>query len=326
MRSSLLTKSVKLLIHFINFSLAENIFMVPDNIKIKDVKPVISGYISDALLLMKRAPVPDEEAVHDIRVLMKKSRAVIKLLSTYLGEESFRKEYNTFRDTGRALCAFRETSVHRKTLKVIKKQHNELFLQLAGNEKIEILLRKADLHSETPSEVTSLIENITGLLHKAAYRIRFLSLDKLEPKVLLQELEKSYEIVCRDYIECRNNPKPAHLHQLRKRLKDFHYQLYFFRSLNPDIIKALEKKLDILTQSLGGYNDHNQLLEVLEYNFADPGNSPALNELMILIRNKQDDYLSKVWPVAYKIFCPGQQLLKVLGFKLLMVESGEDNV
>jgi hypothetical protein len=113
---------------------------------------------------------------------------------------------------------------------------------------------------------------------------------------------------------------------LRKRVKDFLYQLYFFRSLNPGVIKTLEKKLDIISQSLGGYNDHNQLLEVLEYDYADPGNSPALNELMIIIRNKQDVYLSKVWPVAYKIFCPGQQLLNVLGFKLLLVGSGEDDV
>jgi CHAD domain-containing protein len=300
--------------------------MVPDNIKIKEVKPVISGLISEALILMKRSPVPDDEAVHDIRVLMKRSRAVIKLLSSYLEEDSFRKEYLTFRDTGRALCSFRETSVHRKTLKWLKKEHRELFSRLAGNEKIELLLRKPGPPSEPLPEVMILIENMTSLLSKAAFRIRFLSLDKLEPKVLLQELEKSYEIVSRDYIDCRNNPKPAHLHQLRKRVKDFLYQLYFFRSLNPVVIKALEKRLDLLTQSLGGYNDHNQLLEALDYDFAETGNSPALNELMIIVRNKQDEYLAKVWPVAYKIFCPGQQLLNVLGFKLLMVGSGEDDV
>ena len=44
-----------------------------------------------------------------------------------------------------------------------------------------------------------------------------------------------------------------------------------------------------------------------------------MDELMIIIRNKQDEYLSKIWPVAYKIFCPGQQLLNVLGFKLLVI-------
>ena len=157
------------------------------------------------------------------------------------------------------------------------------------------------------------------MLNKAAFRIRFLSLDKLDPQLLLKELDKSYKIVCDDYIDCRNNSKPSHLHQMRKRLKDFHYQLFFFRPLNPGVIKPLEKKLEILTQNLGWYNDLNQLLEAIEYDYANAENPPALNELMILIRHQQDECLSKVWPVAYKIFCPGQQLLNVLGFKLLVI-------
>ncbi|MGD0582672.1 MAG: CHAD domain-containing protein [Bacteroidales bacterium] len=290
-----------------------------DYVKLKEVKPVISGYISEALFLMKRAPVPDDAAVHDIRVLMKKSRAVMKLLATHLDPGLFQKEYITFRDIGRALCSFRETSVHRKTLKGLKKMHRELFSRLTENEKIGTLLKKNDIHAEIPAGVRASLDITIDMLSRAAFRIRFLSLDNLDPRVLLQELEKSYKIVCQDYVDCRNTLKPAHLHQLRKRLKDFLYQLYFFRPLNPVIIKSLEKKIDGLSQDLGGYNDLTQLLEAIDYKISEQGKSPAMDELMIIIRNKQDVYLSKIWPVAYKIFCPGQQLLNVLGFKLLMI-------
>jgi CHAD domain-containing protein len=293
-------------------------FMVTDYAKLKDVKPVIAGYISESLMLLKRAPVPDDIAVHDIRVLMKKSRAVMKLLAPQMEQESFQKEYFTFRDTGRALCSFRETSVHRKTLKGLKKQHRELFLRLAVNEKIDMLIRKSEHQTEIPAEIRISLENLITMLNKASFRIRFLSLDKLDPNLLWQELEKSYKIVCQDYIECRNNPKHERLHQLRKRLKDFLYQLYFFRPLNPAVIKRLEKRIDGLAQNLGGYNDLTQLLMALDYSNADPGNSPGMDELMIIIRQKQDDYMLKVWPVAYKIFCPGRQLPVLLGYKLLM--------
>jgi predicted DNA-binding protein len=81
----------------------------------------------------------------------------------------------------------------------------------------------------------------------------------------------------------------------------------------------LEKRLDNLTQNLGKYNDLTQLIEAMEYNISNPDNLASLNELMILIKDKQDQYLSKVWPTAYKIFCPGQQLINVLGFKLLVI-------
>jgi CHAD domain-containing protein len=121
------------------------------------------------------------------------------------------------------------------------------------------------------------------------------------------------------YLTCRNYPRPDKLHEFRKKAKDFLYQLYFFRQLNPSAIKALEKKLDNLTQNLGRFNDLSQLVMALDYEYSVNKNQPALDELVIRIREKQDIYLSKIWPAAYKIFCPGQKLVNVLGFKLLLI-------
>jgi CHAD domain-containing protein len=109
------------------------------------------------------------------------------------------------------------------------------------------------------------------------------------------------------------------LHEFRKRAKDFLYQLYYFRPLNPSVVKELEKRLDTLTQNLGKYNDLTQIMKIVGYKYGTPENSPALDELIVVIKDKQDQYLSKVWPSAYKIFCPGQKLLNVLGFRLLTI-------
>jgi DNA modification methylase len=46
---------------------------------------------------------------------------------------------------------------------------------------------------------------------------------------------------------------------------------------------------------------------------------PAMDELAIKFREAQDKYLSKVWPAAYQVFCPGQKLVNILGFKLLVI-------
>ncbi len=45
---------------------------------------------------------------------------------------------------------------------------------------------------------------------------------------------------------------------------------------------------------------------------AAPDNSDVANELAIVIRDKQDRYLAKVWPVAYRIFTPGKKLQDLL--------------
>ncbi|MCX6302757.1 MAG: CHAD domain-containing protein [Bacteroidia bacterium] len=293
--------------------------MEPDYVKLKEIKPALAGYIRESQALLKRSSVPDEEAVHDIRVLMKKSRAVMRLIVSQIDKETYDREYGTFREVGRIMCSWRETSVHRKTLKDLKKRKPGIFSSLLTNEKLELLMKKPEPPAEISRETKENLEKIEELLNKAAFRIRFQSMNNLDAKKLLNELDISYNVVVDKYLTARNNPKSENLHELRKKTKDFLYQLFFFRPLNPAIVKALEKKLDSLTQNLGKCNDLNQLILTLGYKYSGNDNSPALDELVVIIRQEQDRYLSKVWPVAYKIFCPGQKLVNILGFRILMI-------
>jgi CHAD domain-containing protein len=290
-----------------------------DYVKLKDIKPALSGYLNDSQLLLKRSATPDEKAVHDIRVFMKKARASVRLLNTQIDDELFVKENVAYREIGRILAAWRETSVHRKTLKLLKKENPDLFARLAENEKVNTILKKPENELVLDDAVKARVEQIDDLLSKAAYRLRFYTLDKLDPHLLLKELEGSYISAAENYLKCRINPKPEALHEFRKRSKDFLYQLYFFRPLNPLVIKELEKKLDNLTMNLGKFNDHSQIVRMLEYKPGAVDNSSAIDELIVVIRDKQDEYLSKVWSPAHKIFCPGQKLINILGFRLLVI-------
>ena len=290
-----------------------------DYIKLKEVKPALSGYIKEAQLLLKQNSVPDEKVVHDVRVLMKKSRAVVRLICSQIDQESFTRNYDAFREVGKTTHLWRESSVHRKTLKELKKEYPDIFSMLRDNEKLETLMKKNDVPAEPSPDIKEDLEKIEELLNKAGFRIRFQDMTNFDPRLLIKELDATYNIVVDKYLTCRNNLKPACIHEFRKRSKDFLYQLYFFRPLNPSVIKALEKKLESMTQNLGKYNDLAQLINILEYKYSSSANSPVLDELAIIIRKEQDRYLSKVWPSAYKIFCPGQKLVNLLGFRLLVI-------
>jgi len=293
--------------------------MVPDYVKLKDIKPALAGYVREAQIILGRAPFPDDDAVHDVRVLMKKARAVIRLTASHLDKESFDREYGTFREVGRIMCSWRETSVHRKTLRGLKKKKPRVFSDLQDNQKLEELMQKTETEAEPSPGNDDDLSRINDLLNKAGFRIRFQSLDKLDPEKLLAELDNSYRIVVDKYLVARNNMKAENLHEFRKKAKDFLYQLYFFRPLNPPVVKAIEKKLDAVTQNLGRYNDLSQLIWALGYKYSAKGASDALDELVVIIRQEQDKYLSKVWSLAYKIFCPGQKLINILGFRILMI-------
>ncbi len=54
-----------------------------DYVKLKPIKPALAGYIRESQILLKKSVIPDEKTVHDIRVLMKKSRALLKLVSSH---------------------------------------------------------------------------------------------------------------------------------------------------------------------------------------------------------------------------------------------------
>ena len=290
-----------------------------DYVKLKELKPAVAGYIRESQSLLKRSPVPDEKAVHDIRVLMKKSRAVLKLASPQLNDPFFERDITDLREVGRMLCSQRETSVQRKILKEFRKEYPEIFSELRENEILMQLLEKYEPVQEPSTEMAAALGQIDSLLNKTAYRIRFQTMTKINPQLLIKELERTYLDVVGAYLNCRNNPKQEMLHKFRKRSKDFLYQLYIFRPLNTIVVKDLEKKLDSMTQNLGRYNDIAQIIKYLDYHYKNRSNPAAMDELIIKFRESQDRYLSRAWPTAYKIFCPGQILVNVLGFKLLVI-------
>ena len=292
--------------------------MLLDCIKLKEVKPALAGYISEAQLLLKKNELPDDKAVHDIRVLMKKSRAVLQLVRSQMDEESYRREYQKLREVGRLMSSWRETSVHRKVLKNLRKTHAVLFSDLKDYEPLNQLLNISEPVEETIENRKEQSAQILELLKKSGYRIRFLSLGKTDPVILIRDLEQTYNSVIHSYLSARNNLKPNNLHEFRKKAKNFLYQLWFFRPLKQGAVKGLEKKIDQMTQNLGKYNDLAVLIETLGYKYSLSANPHALDELIVLIRDQQDAHLSKVWPVAYSIFCPGQKLVNILGFKLLV--------
>jgi CHAD domain-containing protein len=293
--------------------------MLLDYVILKEVKPALAGYIKESQTLLRGSHVSDEKVIHSVRVLMKKSRAALKLTSTQLDRESFDRDMLSLKRVGRLMSTWRDTSVHRNTLKELKKKYPAIFFQIQDNEKIKALLKKTATVPDPSGPIMSEFEEIEVLLKKTSYRIRFHSMNNFDPDLLLKELEMTYYDVVDKYLICRNCPKPSNFHEFRKKTKDFLFQLYFFRPLNPVYIKNLEKKLDKMTRILGKHHDLTQIVKALEYKYPNTGNLPPMDEFVIKIREMQDLCLLKVWTIAGKIFRPGQKLEITLGFKLIVM-------
>ncbi len=279
----------------------------------KEIKPSMTGYITDSLILLDQQPLPDDAAIHDIRVMMKKHRAAIRLARPLLDEAVYKREYLAGRETGRILSSWRETAVLRKTVRSLRKDNPVLFLKLWDNEQIQSLLRKRYSSWEEAGVQARAVSEVKDQLNRTKHRLRFISLKEPDYRMLLEELERSYVAAAGAYLKCRNNPKTNLLHEFRKKSKTFMYQLVYFRHLNPSALKSIEKKLDSMTQNLGRCNDLAQIMAMTGYKFGSEGNSDVADELAIVIRDRQDGYLMKVWPIAYRLFAPGKKLEDQLG-------------
>jgi len=284
-----------------------------DSAEVKDIKSSMAGYIDGSLKLLAMQPVPDDTAIHDVRVLMKKHRAAVRLVRPLLDEAVYRREYLAGRETGRLLALWRETAVLRKTAKALKKDNPELFIRLRENEKMQELLRKPYSSWEQAGERAKSVNEVAARLRKTQYRLRFLGLNEPDMRLLLGELERSHATASAAYLACRNKPAARLLHEFRKKSKTFMYQLIFFRHLDPQTVRQLGKSLGILTANLGKYNDLAQIMFLTGYHYGAPENSDTDNELAIVIRDRQDRYLEKVWQHAYQIFAPGKKLQDILG-------------
>ncbi len=293
--------------------------MAGGNYRMKEIKPALAGYVRESQILLKRSAIPDEKAVHDVRVLMKRSRAVLKLAGPQLEKEWFDRNIGALRETGRLLSGLRDTSVQRKILKELKKDKPSLFASLRENERLATMLRKPDHFNVLTQDVSDIISNTESILQKAGYRIRFEPMAGFDAKLLFRELEITWQDVTSLYLECRDYPKPEKIHQFRKRAKDFLYQLYFFRPVNPPVVKSVEKRFEVLTQNLGKYCDLKQLIVDLGYKYTRGAPMTAIDELIVIIKLRQDNYLGRVWASSNKIFHPGEQLVNLLGFKMLII-------
>ncbi|HOP00086.1 MAG TPA: CHAD domain-containing protein [Bacteroidales bacterium] len=287
-------------------------------IKLLEVKPALTGYLREAHEMLDPFAVTGDKAVHDVRVLMKKSRAVLRLISDQTDDVFFKRNYEACREVGRLLASHRDSSVYRKTLKDLKKDHGRLFASLKDNEHLAALSVNKDVSKEQLPAVKNDLAAARELIGKAGYRLRFQNLQNVDPRMLLASLDETYKTVVQRYMVARNKPRPGNIHLFRKKAKDLLYQLWIFRPLNTSAVKSLEKKLDTMTRNLGKYNDLAQLLKILEYKQPGKVDNIYNDQLILVIRDAQDRYLSKVWPVAFKIFTPGKKLVSLLKFKILI--------
>jgi len=228
-----------------------------------------------------------DEAIHEARKSVKKTRALLRLVRYELGEV-FAGENVRLRDAGHALSEFRDAAAAIETFDQLREKFRGEFgaSPLAGVRRGLLLEKK---RAERAGNVKQAAAKISARLSGIARRVNRWPLDRHGFEAIAPGLERTFRDGRKAMKAARRRPRPENFHEWRKRVKDHWYHVRLLEHVWDEMMKGLEASLKQLEDWLG--TDHN--LEVLRAkvnaNPARYGPKADIDTLMHLIDRYQKE-------------------------------------
>ncbi|MBM3420713.1 MAG: CHAD domain-containing protein [Bacteroidetes bacterium] len=245
----------------------------------RKMKKTLQGLLGSGEAMIPAGGFPGPEQVHDIRVNMKKARAILKLLKGSAGNAWYTRENSEMRDISALFSSSREADVVTKTIRLLSRKDPEVF-----NAEVVMWLKSAAstaIAGNSSEEVGNRVAaEAADRLRRAWYRVCFVNLSTVDEEHLLDGLWESFLRAEVAFGKARVTHYHEHIHEMRKRVKDLLYQTGFFSRYNPEHFSKLYSELDEIASVLGKCND----ISVLWSMVADQARQLADKEYLTLER------------------------------------------
>ena len=237
------------------------------------------------------------ESIHETRKSMKRIRAVLRMIRDEIGYSSYYRENTFYRDLSRNLSEIRNFEVLSGSIQNLQKDLSntipaDVFALLEGE-----LDRQWNLVAGGPAVLTQLLKEIAGKIEIARDRIYDFPIKHNDFRAFEGGLFRMYRQGKKYLQDVRENPTPNQLHDLRKRLKYFWYQVEILQPIFPGPMKAYASTLEKIEENLGVYHDLEVLQEFLSELtiISDPQIKETLQEACLA---KKSMLLYNIWPMA----------------------------
>jgi CHAD domain-containing protein len=205
---------------------------------------------ADNALAAASAEGPLPGRLHGMRVSVKRTRALLRLLSP--GFEDADRTDKALRDAARHLAPLRDSHVLEETLASLTKGDPDPGLLAAVTPEGE---------AADPAEaIRAYAADMTRLRRRAAGW----KLDRADVEILCDGLARSLKLARKRYRDARKDPSPEAVHELRKRVKDHFYHAKLVTPIWPEVIGPHAEALNRLGDILGQHHDLAVLVDRLE--------------------------------------------------------------
>lgn len=252
---------------------------------------------------IKKQAEKDQEdvhkSIHEIRKSIKRIRAVLRMIRDEIGYSSYHRENVFFRNLSRNLSDIRNYEVLSGSIHNLQADLSNTIPASVFNSLEQELSRQLEMVSGGQIRLTQLVKQIAGEIENAKARIYDFPIEHDDFRAFEGGLFRIYRQGKRYLRDVRKDSSPSltQLHNMRKRMKYFWYQVEILQPIFPGLMKAYASTLETITENLGVYHDLEVLQEFLSETkiISDLQVSEALQEAC---EAKKTMLLSNIWMMA----------------------------
>jgi CHAD domain-containing protein len=235
------------------------------------MKRVLTTQVDDAIAQLRgEAGTEPAEAVHEARKDVKKIRSALRLVRDEIGDETWRRENEHYREVARTLSSFRDAEILVEALDGLADRFGP-----EAEGRFDTLRQQLESENRAGHDDGSLenamAEAAAGLAAGRG-RIEALPLDGDGWELIGPGLHRTYRRGRKRLRAVEEEASVTNLHELRKRVKDLWYQLRLIRDADKHMLGDLADHAHDLSDHLGDDHDLALLRETVQRRRAAFGN------------------------------------------------------
>jgi CHAD domain-containing protein len=260
------------------------------------IRRIALGRAEDALdQLRGSASVDAETAVHETRKDLKKLRSVLRLVRDELGDETYRRENERYRDAGRLLGGVRDAKVKLDTLTSLDERFGG---ELSG---IRAYADALEADHKAHDDAGAESERAAAEIEAGRGAIADWPLGSDGWAMLAPGLERAYRRGRGRFADVRSEASDEAVHEWRKRVKDHWYHLRIVRNVWQPVMAESADCAHELADLLG---DHHDLAVLRDDALArrDLFADGELEPLLGAVAARQDELLADAIKLGERVY------------------------
>jgi CHAD domain-containing protein len=272
------------------------------------LRRIVDELIKSAIACVKQPSTDREEDLHQVRLAIKKLRAILRLLGPLVSKTFFKRENARLRSAARRLARLRDLAVARRTLEQVTDKLAGHSQGAAVQEVFEFFLAQTPASSHHDEDRESTLRLAARTLAQTRLASHALALPDRGWKTIELGLKKLYR-QNRTWMKCASSSdKDEDFHEWRKRVKYYFYLLKMLTPMWPSRLGKTVKHLDCLQDKLGKDHDLAVLKSFLVKHLSNPGYRTPVGRVVQYLKKRSLKFRKQSMALGKVLFDdkPGQ--------------------